>query len=246
MAAFEVSKELGGGEKVEQLHNNAKEAKKIALKSLRNSLSEVLPWSLEEHLLDNILGHLNLLEEEANQPWRLETAEEEKPGLSSLYLHLSQIYSQIRTNLFTNSWFNPELNHELIDPLQEILAELKTEETTEETEQEDEGGEIMGGNEVEVEVEDGGNDEVKEEDKGENQLEKRLETVEEEKSSLSSQLSEVEETTEEIKPEAEAVEITGVKEVEKIWSFESKFFVPFFLILVSIMENKGVKSSSEY
>ena len=108
--AVEISSQLGGGEKVEQLHNNAKEAKKIALKSLRNSLSEVLPWSLEEHLLDNILGHLNLLEEEeeANESWRLEIAEEEKPGLSSLYLHLSQIYSQIRTNLFIDFFAVPD------------------------------------------------------------------------------------------------------------------------------------------
>ena len=34
-----ISCQLGGEEKVEQLHNNAKEAKKIALKSLKNSLS---------------------------------------------------------------------------------------------------------------------------------------------------------------------------------------------------------------
>ena len=198
---------------VEQLHNNAKEAKKIALKSLRNSLSEVLPWSLEEHLLDNILGHLNLLEEEANESWRLETEEEEKPGLSSLYLHLSRIYGKIRTALFSNSWNHPELNPELIDQLQEILVELKAEESTEETEHEDEGGEIMGGNKVEVEEEDKGD--AREEDKGENQLEKRFKAVEEEKPSLFSQLSEVggdEETTEE--QGAKVGEITGEKEAE--------------------------------
>ena len=164
-------------------HNNAKEAKKIALKSMRKSLAETLPWSLEDHLLDNILGHLNLLEEEeeANESWRLEIAEEDKPGLSSLYLHLSQIYSQIRTNLFIDFFAVPD--PELIDQLQEILAELKREETTEEIEQEDEGGEIMGGNQVEVE--DGGNDEVEEEDKGEdrgedkgeNQLEKSFDAI---------------------------------------------------------------------
>ena len=101
-------------------------------------MAETLPWSLEDHLLDNILGHLNLLEEEANQPWRLETAEEEKPGLSSLYLHLSQIYSQIRTNLFIDFDFDFIGFIEPIDQLQEILAELKREETTEEIEQEDE------------------------------------------------------------------------------------------------------------
>ena len=135
-----ISCQLGGEEKVEQLHNNAKEAKKIARRSLRNSLSEVLPFSLEEHLLDNILGHLNLLEEEANESWRLETEEEDKPGLFSLYLHLSQIYSNIRTGLFCKGFYLI-VTPDLIDPLREILAELKTEETAEETEQEDEGGE---------------------------------------------------------------------------------------------------------
>ena len=190
---------------MEQLHNNAREAKKIAMKSLRKSLSEALPLSLEEHILDNILGHLNLLEEEANESWKLETAEEEKAGLSSLYLHLSQIYRSIRSRLFS-PWgpYAPvyyQLTPGLIDPLQEILAELKTEET----EQEDEGGEIMGGNEEEVEdgdndeVEKGGEGEAKEEEKGENQLEKRLEAEEEE-------------TKEE--QEAEAGEIKGEKEAE--------------------------------
>ena len=100
----------------------------------------MLPWSLEDHLLDNILGHLKLLEEEeeANESWRLEIAEEEKPGLSSLYLHLSQIYSQIRTNLFIDFDFDFIGFIEPIDQLQEMLAELKREETTEEIEQEDE------------------------------------------------------------------------------------------------------------
>ena len=181
---------------MEQLHNNAKEAKKIALKSMRKSLAETLPWSLEDHLLDNILGHLNLLEEEeeeANESWRLEIAEEDKPGLFSLYLHLRQIYSRIRTRTrifidfdLIDLWPLPELIdqlQEILAELQEILAELKREETTEEIEQEDEGGEIMGGNQVEVE--DGGNDEVEEEDKGEdrgedkgeNQLEKRFDAT---------------------------------------------------------------------
>ena len=44
-----VSRQLGGVEKVDQLHINAKEVKKIAMKSIKRSLSEVLPVSLEEH-----------------------------------------------------------------------------------------------------------------------------------------------------------------------------------------------------
>ena len=154
-----VSSQLGGEDKMEQLNNNAKEVKKIAVRSLRKSLSEVLPVSLEDHILDNILTHINPLEEEAKG---LETMEEDKPILSSLYYHLTHIYSKIRTNLYRPNSLLESLTAELIDPLplQEILSELKTadntgtdEETTEETEQEGEAGEyvIMGGKEAELE-----------------------------------------------------------------------------------------------
>ena len=57
------------------------EVKKIAIKKIIGSLSELLPLSLEEHILDNILGNINLLDEEANGFWRFEAAEEEKPVL---------------------------------------------------------------------------------------------------------------------------------------------------------------------
>ena len=204
--AVEVSIQLGG-EKVEQLHMNAKEAKRIAMKSLRKSLAEVLPWSLEEHIMDIILGHLDLMDEEANESWKLETAEEEKPGLSSLYQHLSQIYSKIRTELFDIG--NSELTPELLDPLQEVLSELQSEETTEEIEQEDDGGEIAGGNEDGDIEEDEEGDEREEEDKGENQLEKKFEAAEEEKSSLSSQFCELD-----IEEEAKLEEFRGGKELE--------------------------------
>ena len=92
---------------MEQLQNNAREAKKIAMKSLRKSLSEVLQVSLEEHILDNILGHLNLLDEEADEYWRLETAEEEISGLSSLYHHLSEVYSEMKEGLFSGGTLKP-------------------------------------------------------------------------------------------------------------------------------------------
>ena len=196
---------------------NAKEAKRFAMKSLRKSLAEVLPWSLEEHIMDIILGYLDLMDEEANESWKLETAEEEKPGLSSLYQHLSQIYSKIRTELFDigNSdggllyFAYSELTPELLDPLQEVLSELQSEETTEEIEQEDDGGEIAGGNEDGDIEEDEEGDEKEEEDKGENQLEKKFEAAEEEKSSLSSQFCELD-----IKEEAKLEEFRGGKELE--------------------------------
>ena len=44
-----------------------KEVKKIAIKKIKWSLSELLPLSLEEHILDNILGNINLLDEEAKR-----------------------------------------------------------------------------------------------------------------------------------------------------------------------------------
>ena len=188
-----VSRQLGGDEKVDQLHINAKEVKKIimkkiAMKSLRKSLSEVLPLSLEEHILDNILGHFNLLDESL----KLETTaeEEDKPMLSSLYHKLSQVYNKIRNNLFFSHNYNyNSLTPEVIDQLQEILAELQREdgiggetmeETMEECEgleimEEGEGGEIMGGYEGQVEVEVEDNDEVEiggEDEEEGNQLEK--------------------------------------------------------------------------
>ena len=194
---------------------NAKEAKRIAMKSLRKSLAEVLPWSLEEHIMDIILGHLDLMDEEANESWKLETAEEEKPGLSSLYQHLSQIYSKIRTELFDvgNSgilvYFACSELPELLDPLQEVLSELQSEETTEEIEQEGDGGEIAGGNEDGDIDEDKEGDEKEEEDKSEIQLEKKFEPAEEEKSSLSSQFCELD-----IEEEAKLEGFRGGKELE--------------------------------
>ena len=173
-----VSGLLGGEEKVDQLHINAKEVKKIVMrkivmKRLRKSLSEVLPVSLEEHILDNILGHFNLLDESL----KLETTaeEEDKPRLSSLYHKLSQVYTKIRKELLLLGLNNNSPTPEVIDQLREILAELESEdgvdeETTEERMEEGEGGEIMGGNEVEVE--DGDNDEV--EDGGEDRDEGNL------------------------------------------------------------------------
>ena len=69
---------------MDQLHINTKKAKKIVMKSLRKSLSEVLPLSLEEHILENILGHSNLLDVEATESWKLKTAEEETQAVLTL------------------------------------------------------------------------------------------------------------------------------------------------------------------
>ena len=71
--------------------------------------------------------------------------EEEKPSLSSLYDHLSQIYSKIRDGL-RSSEPHTELNPEIIDQLQMILSGISerkdNKETTEETQEE--GGAVSG------------------------------------------------------------------------------------------------------
>ena len=120
--AIWVSWQLRGDKKVDQLHINAKEAKKIVMKSLKKSLSEVLPLSLEEHILENILGHSNLLDVEATESWKLKTAEEDKPRLSSLYHQLSQVYTKIRNKFLLFGLNYNSLTPEVVDKLQEILA----------------------------------------------------------------------------------------------------------------------------
>lgn len=124
LRAVEVSSQLGGEEKVEQLHNNAKVMKKSVMKSLKRSLSELLPLSLEEHILENILGYLNLYDEETNQAWRLEIPEEDYPILTTIYLSLTQIYCKMRAWLFNTGPSDGPLTPEAIDQLQEVVSEF--------------------------------------------------------------------------------------------------------------------------
>ena len=130
---------------MDQLVTECKEVKKFATRSLKRSLSKLLPaLSLEEDILDNILGYLNPLAEDANVAWKfVETKEEDKTILTSIYRHLSEVYSWMRRGLFTFS--NKEVQKVYGDyrdnkrrpllqgQLQEILAEIK--------EGEDQGGE---------------------------------------------------------------------------------------------------------
>lgn len=124
--AIAVSVDLGSQEKVEQLHNNAKEAKKSIMKTLKRSLSEVLPVFLDEHILENILSYLNLLSEEANEVWKFETEDEVNPFLSSLYQSLAEIYRKIRGRLFDDTDLG--LTAEIVDHLQEIVSEFSNRE----------------------------------------------------------------------------------------------------------------------
>ena len=124
---------LGGIPKVAQLVNDCKEVKKFAMRSLRGSLSELLPVSMEEDILDNILSYLNPLTEDANVAWKfVETTEEDKTILTSIYRHLSEVFSMIKRHLFTlsynevlNDYDNNNTRPMLRGQLQRILAEIK-------------------------------------------------------------------------------------------------------------------------
>ena len=124
---------LGGRTKVAQLVTDCKEVKKFAMRILRRSLSELLPVvAMEEDILDNILRYLNPLADDCKF---VETTEEDKTILTSIYRHLSEVYSWIRRGLFTFSY--REVQEVLADyrdnkrgpllqgQLQEILAEIK-------------------------------------------------------------------------------------------------------------------------
>ena len=133
-----VESRLGGRiTKVAQLVTECKEVKKFAMRSLRRSLSKLLPaLSMEEDILDNILGYLNPLAEDANVAWKfVETTEEDKTILTSIYRHLSEVFSWIRRVLFQ---FSDREVKEVLDDyhdnktrpllrgqLQRILAEIK-------------------------------------------------------------------------------------------------------------------------
>ena len=130
--------------KVAQLVTDCKEVKKFAMKILRRSLSQLLPVvAIEEDILDNILRYLNPLAEDCKF---VETTEEDKTILTSIYRHLGEIYSWMRRGLFTFSYEevkevyrdyrDNKRNPLLRDQLQEILAEI-----SEIKKGEDQGGE---------------------------------------------------------------------------------------------------------
>ena len=98
--------------------------------------------SMEEHVLNNILGNFNLMHEEANGDLRLEAAEEDKPFLSSLYHSLSQIYRKSKDGMMRyDSDLLPELGSVDIDQLQELLSEFTEGEDSQDTSDEAEKGE---------------------------------------------------------------------------------------------------------
>lgn len=117
LSALMLEDHLGGRTKVAQLVTDCREVKKFAMRILRRSLSELLPVvAMEEDILDNIIGYLNPLVEDANVDCKfVETTEEDKTILTSIYRLLCEVYS------YQDNKTRPLLR----DQLQEILAEIK-------------------------------------------------------------------------------------------------------------------------
>ena len=121
VTAVVVDELLGGREKMDQLYRDVKEVIKFSMRSLRASLSGLLPVSLDDHILDKILANTDTEE-------FVKISEEEKLVLSTINRLLSHIYSKMRDDLF-----NPpahafgvsvvsELSPQLPDQLQEVVA----------------------------------------------------------------------------------------------------------------------------
>ena len=121
-------------ETLDQLVTVCKVIKKFVMRSLRGRLLELLPaLSMEEDILDNILSYLNPLGEDANVAWKfVDTTEEDKTIMTSIYRHLSEVSSMIKRRLFTlpfNEVFDDydanKTRPLLRGQLQRILAEIK-------------------------------------------------------------------------------------------------------------------------
>ena len=131
-----------------ELERSSKDIKKFAMKSLRTSLAKWLPvLAVEEDILDNILGHMNLLdmEQDVGQDWKFaESTEEEKVVIDSLYNCLSEIYRLMREDLFGFGEYYSYIYHlsqlpDLIEQLQGVVAQIY--EADKEIEDEDERAE---------------------------------------------------------------------------------------------------------
>ena len=131
-AAYRVEKLLGGEENMNELERSSKDIKKFAMKSLRTSLAKWLPkLAVEEDILDNILGQMNLLdvEQDVGEDWKFaESTEEEKVVIDSLYSCLSEIYRLTREELFGFRFFDelypPSQLPALIEQLQCVVAQI--------------------------------------------------------------------------------------------------------------------------
>ena len=130
-------------EKIEELETDYMKMKKFVMRKLKGQLSELLPAvSMEEDILDNILGHMNPQGEDAKMTLKfVETTEEEKAILTPICLYLEQICRNLdlvsRSLEAINKLKSPTDRH-----LQDILEFLaKVNEGEDNIAVEDQGGE---------------------------------------------------------------------------------------------------------
>ena len=166
VTAVLVKKLVGGKKSLEQIRQMMKKVKKFVMSSLRASLSQVLPISLEEDILDNILRSMNLLDadQDAKDDWKfVEDSVEEKNTLSGLYDCISKVFREMRDDLFSHpghAWdiyrqpfHGAKILPGLINQLQEVVSGVVgIEESTEEGHEEDEADEVKVTNQEEAVV----------------------------------------------------------------------------------------------
>ena len=90
-SALNVEQLLGGDKRLEDLDRDSKAVKKFALRSLRGHLAEVMPAYLDDHILDNILEHINSQEEGKF----VTSSAEEKSVVAEIYERFSEIYQMM-------------------------------------------------------------------------------------------------------------------------------------------------------
>ena len=106
----------------------AKKAKKLAVKSLKRSLYQLLPVGMEDHILETILDSMDVITDakELNIP------DDEKDGLSSLYRRMADLYTKIiegssrssRGSMLARRYMLNEVTLENIEPLVYLLSVL--------------------------------------------------------------------------------------------------------------------------
>ena len=119
-------------EKIEEMETDYMKMKKFVMRKLRGKLSELLPAvSMEEDILDNILGHMNPQDEDAKMTLKfVETTEEEKAILTPICLYLEQICRNLdlvsRSLEAINKLKSPTVQDRHLQDTLEILAKSPT------------------------------------------------------------------------------------------------------------------------
>ena len=119
-------------EKIEELETDYIKMKKFVMRKLKGKLSELLPAvSMEEDILDNILGHMNPQGEDAKMTLKfVETTEEEKAILTPICLYLEQICRNLdlvsRCLETINKLKSPTVQDRHLQDTLEILAKSPT------------------------------------------------------------------------------------------------------------------------